>query len=153
MMNEFPFEMINRGDYLLQFDDKEILVKRNYGGFIFTSKIFVNNEHVLTSKLKQIFFYRRLKIEFSKFVPEISMIDNNTFRVNNEIITHKYKALNINPNYSFYSNNKLVLECYVPEIFSSNKKYRLIVYNENENIIAYIICFFIIFSLDNISIE
>ncbi|KFF09930.1 hypothetical protein IW15_22020 [Chryseobacterium soli] len=153
MMSELTFEMINRGDYLLRFDDKEILVKRNHGGFIFTSKFFINKEHILTSKLKQILFYRKLKIEFSKFIPEISMIDNNTFRINNEIITHRYKALNINPNYSFYSNNNLILECYVPKIFSSNKKYRLLVYNKNENMIAYIICFFIIFSLDNISIE
>ncbi|RMZ59631.1 hypothetical protein D1632_08350 [Chryseobacterium nematophagum] len=152
-MTEYFFEMINKGDFLLYMDGKEIFIKRKFGGFVFTSNMFIDKKLVLTSKLTQILFYRKLKITFSESNLGINLINNHTFNINKETISYKSKALNFNPNYSFYSNGNLILECYMPKVFSSKKQYKLLIYNENENIIQYILCFFIIFSLDDIAIE
>ncbi|WP_370901512.1 hypothetical protein [Chryseobacterium gossypii] len=152
-MTEYFFEMINKGDFLLYIDGKEIFIERKFGGFVFTSNMFIDKKLVLTSKLTQVLFYRKLKITFSDLNPEIKLVNNNTFSISKKTISYKSKALNFNPNYSFYSNGNLILECYMPKIFSSKKQYRLLVYDVNENIIQYILCFFIIFSLDDIAIE
>lgn len=152
-MTEYFFEMINKGDFLLYIDGKEIFIERKFGGFVFTSNMFIDKKLVLTSKLKQVLFYRKLKITFSEPDLGINLINNHTFNINKEIISYKSKALNFNPNYSFYSNGNLILECYTPKIFSSKKQYKLVIYDENENLIHYILCFFIIFSLDDIAIE
>lgn len=152
-MQEVIFNVINKSDYLLFLDNNEIYVKRSFGGFTFISEIYINNKLMIKSKLIQILLYRKLKIVESKITNKIHLINNNTFKVNNEIITYKTKILSKNPNYSFYSNDVLILECYVPPLLAAKNQYRLKLYSENENLILYIICFFIIFSLNDISSE
>lgn len=143
--------MIEKGDYSLEYEGKIILIKRKMGGFIFDSSIFIDNELVLSVRLIQVLFFRKLTIQYSLF-KEIKKESNRKFRINDGIISYKTKMFNINPNYSFFCNEKLVLECYVPKLLET-KKYKLRLYQDEKKNILYIICFFMIFSFDDIAIE
>lgn len=100
-MREYSFFMIEKGDYSLEYEGKIILIKRKMGGFIFDSSIFIDNELVLSARLIQVLFFRKLKIQYS-FFKEIKKESDRKFRINDGIISYKTKMFNINPNYSFF---------------------------------------------------
>lgn len=150
-MKEYSFFMTEKGNYSMEYEGKKILIKRKIGGFIFDSSIFIDDELVLSVRLIQVLFFRQLTIQYSLF-KEIKKESNRKFRINDGIILYKTKMFNINPNYSFFYNDKLVLECYVPQLLET-KKYKLRLYQDEEKHLLYIICFFMIFSFNDIAIE
>lgn len=144
-MKKYILLINTKRDFELLYGNKKIYVKRKFGGFVFVSKVYINEELVLKSIIKQVIFYRRTKVEnFSNIVnirlERDKVFGDNIYMYNNQKLIIKSKYIG-NPNIEIYKENQLVLQLIAPNLFRMSNKYTIILSDDkDEDNLFYILC-------------